>query len=71
MNCFLSTVASARDSVVLPAAQPGMQVTVIMKSEGGELVEVCRLFKPTDGSPAREMERGLLVSLGVPSRRGS
>jgi hypothetical protein len=29
MNCFLSTVASAGDSVVLPPAQPGMQVTVI------------------------------------------
>jgi hypothetical protein len=29
MNCFLSTVATGGDSVLLPPAQPGMQVTVI------------------------------------------
>jgi hypothetical protein len=32
MNCFIATVATAGDSVVLPPAMPGMEITVINQS---------------------------------------
>jgi hypothetical protein len=33
MNCFVSTVASANDSLLLPPAKPGMEITAINQSE--------------------------------------
>ncbi len=33
MNCFVSTVASANDSLLLPPAKPDMEITVINQSE--------------------------------------
>lgn len=32
MNCFIATVATAGDSVKLPPAKPGMEITVINQS---------------------------------------